>query len=462
MQSQFTSISNRGILLSKTIISLAIIATVIFALTLSFMIFLSFNLDYFLTKTSRTLLVAFSLFPLFISLYVFYIYESIYPNRSFSNSVFIKLSFFLLYLLIPTLGIIYRYEGFFSKFLSYINLIPVILLILSPFIDSKRIDIFRIIKEVLFTTWKSTPFTINTSYFSNAQITNNRKLEYLNPETLKVFQDSFIKCSNEATIISQRILSTKYLKNKTIRNILDIGGYDGKFSTKLLSQLDINKPNITVIDPIYQEVYENNIKSAFNDEAQITKIKKPFEDFVKEKEVKFDLIIASHSLYSILDESENDFESLVNKILQLLDNKGLVLAIFGSSNSPAYNYKMDITRFILNFSNKDVSSEKFIQRLQKISNIHFSIINIDNYIDLTELMSNDILFAKWTSYFARIPIIKDSYLIKQMKRLALYYSVKANELPNCVEIDRNSNNDYLLHKTTGILISTTANNVYSA
>ena len=459
MQNQFTSISNRGILLSKTILSLSRIGLVIFAISLGISIFLTFYKDFTLNITSRVILVSISLIPLFISLYVFFVFESIYSNSSYSYEVFFKLILFITYLIMPAMVIIYRYDGLYINSLTFINILPIALFVLNPFLKSNKISIVDEIKEILFTTWSRAPFSINTSFFSVLQISQERYKEYLNSETLEIFQSSFLKSTNEDKLIASRIKQTQYLQNK-ITDILDIGGYDGTFTKKLLEQLNLKEINITLVDPIKKENYNNNLKKISN---SVNYIQGKFEDFIPKINMKFDLIIASHSLYAFLDKNEDNIKISTNQILKFLKPGGLTIILLGSSKNPAYSFKNHITQYILNLSNNDMSAEKFISYLQKRNDISFNTIHIDNYIDLTELLTDDNLFSKWVSYFARIPVIKDNYLIKQMKKLALYYSIKSSELPECVNvIDKNSEKDYLLHKTVCILISTTANNVYKS
>ncbi len=460
MQTQFTSISNRGLLLSKTILSLSRIGLVILVISLGISVFLTFYKDFTLSISTRVLLVSVSLIPLFISLYVFFIFENIYPYRSFSISVFLKLLLYIFYLIIPALAIIYRYDGFVSKSLTYINLLLVALFILSPFLKSEKIKIVNIVKDILFSTWSNMPFSINPAYFSINQISNDRQIEYTNLETLKIFQSYFINITNEDKSIAKLINETDFLKQTTIKDILDIGGFDGVFTKKLLDLLNVKESNITLIDPIKEDTYNENVKSVC---SNVNYKQNKFEEFVPQSELKFDLIIASHSLYAFLDKNEENIEMVTNQILKLIKPEGLIVILFGSSNNPAYSFKNYTTQYILNLSNNDMCGEKYISYLQKRNDIFFNKIYIDNYIELNNLLSNEDLFSKWVSYFARIPTIKDKYLIKQMKKIALYYSVKSNELPECVDnINRNDDKDYLLHKTIGIIISTTANNVYKS
>lgn len=446
--------SRRDLLISRTILYLNVIAYAIIITSVIVSLFLLFYKGLYLSKTVRTIIISYSLLPILIFLFSISTYERILPNTPFNYRSLFNLSLLLLYIILPSLIILNRYENVIGNSIAAFNLLILISTIISPFISpffkNKKINISKFVSDTTIYFWSNNNYLINPSFFENINIYHDRYREYFDQKNLEIFQTSFLNASREHIVLSNAVKNNGLLNNDIKLNLLDIGGHNGLFTTKLISNIDISLKKITMIDPIKNIEYQSNLE-AFCSQIEIHQQK--IEDFLSNHPSKYELVLASHSLYSYLDQDEKNFSALANTLIDSLSDNGLLIIILGSKESPAYNLKNDIIELLLNEKKNDTDLEKYQTHFSGRNDIHSKTYMIDNYIDIDQLILNDDILSGWVAYFTRTPIIKDKILLDQVKKLFHLYSSKSFHYPKCSEIfDLTGSTKYMLHKTKALLV----------
>jgi 2-polyprenyl-3-methyl-5-hydroxy-6-metoxy-1,4-benzoquinol methylase len=458
MKEKISLINNRDILFSKSLLVFNIFAMFIYLICFGFSIYFFNNTENYLSLTQRNHYIYFSFIPLISFNYTFWAYENLYPNRQFNNSTIIKLLVFIMYLSIPSIILIFRYKIDLSQIKSLHKTLGLLLFVIGPFLAyiKLKINIIDTILDICFRPWSNNLESLKSKYFSKKVIESQRVTHYLNKENLDIFQNSFIESTVEDIKIINHIKSTEFLKGKRDLSVLDIGGHNGIFTEKILHGIDRKISSIDMVDPVHNKYYEDNLK-AICTKINVTNL--AFEEYTTLTEKKFDLILASHSLYNYLDNKKNQ-ALIINKIKSFLKPNGLAIIVLGSKNSPAYSLKSSIIEFMLNEKNSDSNADGLTESIQLEKELKYSILNIDNFINMNEILNDSNKLCNWISYFTRTPKITNDYDLVQIKKMIYYYSIEGKHIPDLCNQARNNDSEYLLHKTKAILISTVANNVY--
>ena len=164
-------------------------------------------------------------------------------------------------------------------------------------------------------------------------------------------------------------------------------------------------------------------------------------------------------MFNFLDNKSNQ-ELITHRIKSFLDVNGLAVIILGSKNSPAYSLKSSIIEFMLNEKNTDSNADELTKLIQLDNELKYTTLNIDNFINMSKILNDSDKLCNWISYFTRTPKITNDYDLIQIKKMIFYYSIEGKHIPDLCQQTGNNENEYLLHKTKAILISTVANNVY--
>ena len=458
MKEKISLINNRDILFSKSLLIFNIFAMFTYIICLLFSLYFFINTENYLSLTQRNHYIYFSFIPLISFNYTFWAYENLYPNRQFSNSTIVKLFVFILYLSIPSLILIFRYKIDLSQIKDFYKTLGFLLFVIGPLLATNKlkINIIDAILDICFRPWSNNLESLKSKYFSKKVLESQRVTHYLNKENLDIFQNSFLESTVEDIKIINHIKSTEFLKGKRNLSVLDIGGHNGIFTRKILNGLGKNISSIDMVDPVYNSDYEINLKAVCN---KISVTNSLFEDYTTLTEKKFDLILASHSLYNYLDNKPNQ-ELIIKKIKSFLKPNGLAIIVLGSKNSPAYSLKSAIIEFMLNENNSDSNADGLTESIQLGTELKYSVLNIDNFINMNEILNDSNKLCNWISYFTRTPKITNDYDLVQIKKMIYYYSIEGKHIPDLCNQTRNNDSEYLLHKTKAILISTVANNVY--
>lgn len=458
MKENISLANNREILFSKSLLMLNFIATFTYIVCLLYCLYLFFYTEDYLNLTQRNHFIYLSFAPLLSFNYTFWVYENLYPNRKFDNLTIIKLGVFIFYLFIPSLILIFRYKIDLSQIKDWQKTVGLVVFIFGPlFLNGfPKVKVIDVILDICFRPWSNNLEPLKTIYFNKKSSELQRESQYLNKDNLDVFQESFTDATVEDIKTSYHIKSTNFIKTHNNISVLDIGGHNGIFTAKLLKHLYNTIGSIEMVDPIIHLDYQSNLKSLCNNVSINNCL---FEEYTPVTEKKFDLIIASHSLYYFLD-TRNNKEFILKKIKQFLSPNGVAIIILGSKNSPAYSLKSSIIEFILNEKNLDSTAESLIELIQLDTELKYTAIDIDNFINMTEILKENEKLCNWISYFTRTPKIVNEYDLLQIKKMIYYYSIEGKHMPDLCKPQMNNENIFLIHKTKAILLSTEASNVY--
>lgn len=430
MQNIFGLKRHKGYVLSRFVRGIVILGIAIYFTSFIFSFYSYCNRgsnDMHFTNKERTEIISMLFIPIIISFMVICFYEKIHPKYQLNSKLIITLLSFQVFLLIPYGLFALRYSDLFEV-ISIISLIFSFILFFTPTLsDEKKGKFYKQILFVYWAVWSPECKDIDNSDFCTQGKIEKEKI-YTDISIIRTFQKHFVPYSREVQFIKQHLNDNpkKISSSRKGIKMLDIGAYNGEFTVKLLNELNLNVGNIEVVEPIDEEnAYRRNLSSKC---SNINFINTVFEEYISTS--TFDFILASHSLYSSIDNKKYDNnEVLINRLLSLINETGLIIVILGNSTGKAYGLKNELTKLILNEETKDANSCKFEAELKKQSEIYYEKISIDNYIEIDKILQNSQILEEWVSYFARVPIIKDKYILDEIKELFNVFSVKYSNLP---------------------------------
>lgn len=453
---------NRIAKLSNLVKLISIIILTIFISLIIFSLYLLLFPKTYLSISLRATLLGFSFMPVMLVLLIAWIYETIPVKRSYSFQTTFSLLILLSYLFLPSIIILFRYNNIISSITKSIAAVQLLLLIIGPIFKLKGINLLPIIKSIFIDFSSSNYKAINLGLFNKSrELSKSRDSQYFDKKILDSFQCSFNSCTNEHTSISSCIKNTSFLGDNRKLDILDIGGYDGNFLNMLLNETGIQVESLHCIDPNLQDEQYKKYFAQLTSHLKLSSIK--FEDYNKTEIENYDLIVANHSLYSFFDKNQENIDLAINDIQKFAKNNSLIILTLGSKNSPAYEFKNSVYELIFNEKCKDITIEHLVDELKKRPDLNIRLKYTDNYVDATTLLQDEELFSHWVEYFVRVKLDIDQYITSQIKEILRFYSFFGSQLAECQK-SRNLTvgNEYLLHKTGTILISTIADNVYDA
>ena len=243
-------------------------------------------------------------------------------------------------------------------------------------------------------------------------------------------------------------------KDETI-NILDIGCGNGDILLETLKELDLQKKHFNIFfnDSSHEMIEElqNNIIKKFtniNNKYCFYFNDNSFEDIICDfnkndtwgiiyknckqniqdiHEMKFHMILLSHSFYSFLErdiknkkEEFSDSVKVLKFIWNRLDKSGICLIVASSGKSPEKTIKFQLDDF------KDANAEKILELIIQQA-YPFKYHSDVSKLDIQELINNSELTEKgieWASYYFRTDLRNrhcDKKLI-DLKKLFLQYS----------------------------------------
>jgi hypothetical protein len=222
--------------------------------------------------------------------------------------------------------------------------------------------------------------------------------EYYNATTLSCFQHT-LSCLFETSAYLGKIVDKAF--NKESWSMIDIGGGEGTFTKELISQCKTLPQNIFLVEPSAKNIenYINLINPKFPQISLHTEV--AFIQNYLHKLPKAELILASHSLYSIMDLNEGDASNVIHQLTEKIKStKGFLIINMASRESIAYKVKSRVLDLV---KQKDLSSfgEDMLNILP--NGLGKRRINFDTIIDVTPLLNSDEILLGWLSYFCRLP-----------------------------------------------------------
>lgn len=455
--------------LNKVVRFLSSIAIIVFVLTLVISIVLCLKSSiYYFEIWQRNLFIIITFIPIFIYLFVYYLYENIYPLWKTSITLVIKSIVLILFFLIPSILVTYRFDNI-TKYVCLITILPLLDFILSIFnVDSKTtlnkyLCIYNDIKFILFDFWSNDNRVIRKEHFNN-NIQNDREEYYSNEETLGVFQETLSCPLIEAIEVANQITF-----NAKDISILDIGGYDGVFTSNLVANLakkGFTFKDLFVVDPLVKKTQYTNQLKAFVSSDSIKFYNENFENWSLNYTKKFNLVIASHSLYSIIDNNSITINQILEKLNDRLKREdGEIVIILANKSSRAYSYKEYVFNTTYGKKITDINAMDFYKKIKPFTNQLQLVTSeqvVDCFIDVSNILGTNTegkeKLKKWLSYFVRINKINDEQYLVLKRSLLNCYSQHFYELPEILikyfKDNYDKNIDYekkiLLHKTTVI------------
>ena len=456
MQNIFGLKRRKGYVLSRFVRGIVILGTGVYIISVILSFYCILNKgdnDMHFTNEVRTVIMSMLFTPVILSFAVACFYERLHPKHSLNYKLIGTIFLLQVCLFMPGLLFLFRY----SNWIEILFIVSAVVTIIIQFIPissaEQKEQFYKKIQFIYWTIWSPECMTdIDNNHFRTRKAKEKEHI-YTDADAVKVFQEYFVPYSREAELIKQ-YWDSKFDFSTNNLTMLDIGGYDGKFTIKLLKELDFSINSIEVVEPINQEnAYRQNLSPKcanihFRDTIG-------FETYSTTS--TFDFILASHSLYSCIDNNKYNIEALINRLLSYLNKNGLIIVILGNSKGRAYSLKKELKKLIVNEETQDANSCDFEEELKKQSGIDYKKISIDNYIEIETILRNEQALKDWVSYFARVPIIKEKHILEGVKDLFDVFSVKHSNLPEeTKKIYKIEENTLLLpHKTDAFLIKKT-------
>ena len=425
----------------------------------------------FFTNVELTYFIIVSFIPMVFFVFAFYVYENFYFLKSTNILIRVKSLIWILYLTIPDFILIYRFTSFIQNN-KYLTVIPTVGTILFWFLGGnwdtnvafKYIRVFKDIKYIMYSFWVKQDSAFEKNHFED-NIIKEREPLYIDKAGIEMFQKTISCPKLDAEAAFDLSLSTK-LKGPV--SVLDIGGGEGQFSFNLLNSYKSIPGNtitkIQYVDPVnFIAEYKSKLKTLI-DESKIFEQTTNYEKWSPTHIEKYDLVIASHSLYSAIDNNKSNIELLIKKIKSNTANNGVILIVMASREGRAYSFKKYALKIIFGEDRYDVDSNLLKEHLTD----SFTSKQVDNYIDLTDFIKeydsgNPDNLKKWISYFLRVNIksLSGQNLARVIKLLK-YFVQPLHEFSNC-DIDKFISANYpkpldrneskiLSHKTEVILL----------
>jgi trans-aconitate methyltransferase len=368
------------------------------------------------SEESRTWLVLLFSCPVILFAIAHYLYESkvywpVFPAqpKSFAFAV-------VLALLLPPIFLIFRFswpEWFRTSFqITSLVGIPLLVFRMSMVIEPLAPETENIFKAavsymhlVMWRSWKGTQLASRVRFFAGEtklpQIRRVRAKLYSSKQDLQVFQAS-LTCPVFDAQIAANAISGMVAKHPL--DILDIGGGEGTFTRNLLKQLPRNTiRRLVMVDPCdWQSEYLASLAGVVGHE-KIKVHTTSFANCALEPQ-QFDLVIASHSLYFLLDQHEHS-SALVTRLQRLIKTPaGIGIVILASSAARSYVFKANVMRDLFGDSITDATAETLAAATPRL---HHEAC-IDNVFDLTQVLSQYDLGTEmrgplysWLSFFLR-------------------------------------------------------------
>ncbi|MBI2472089.1 MAG: hypothetical protein HYV59_12750 [Planctomycetes bacterium] len=290
---------------------------------------------------------------------------------------------------------------------------------------SDYFSVFKDAKYVMHDYWKKPNKKIEEEHFAT-NLPKFRSDSYFNNKGIEIFQFT-ISCPKFDA--DGAVLLLKDWHTTGSISILDIGGGDGLFTANLLEGLLKQKQGtriekIHLIDPVdFSARYKTNLNKIIHiDPNKTIYTNSNYEDYDAKAHELFDLIIASHSLYSIIDNKKLNVEKLIKKVNSSKKECGKALIILASKEGRAYTFKEEALTLLFGENLKDTNSKDFNEEI----NGNYLTKYLNEYYT-----GNSENLKTWLSYFLRFNIDDlDNSNLLQIINLLITFVQPLYELSN--------------------------------
>jgi len=262
---------------------------------------------------------------------------------------------------------------------------------------------------------------------------SKRQRAYTHEESLRIFQDTTTCGSAEAKWAAQQILASQADINRsddspspddTGLSILDIGGAEGRTTAQFISHLcghGLEVNSLMLVDPVLQlDQYQHNVRDVCP-ELRIDSSKAKLTQFISSASspaLRYDIVLAFHSLYNELDgyEVDNRVDLLTQLVKSTCRPFGHLVISLASQNGSSYKFKQRALERLWTSSGPQDSVAEFSRDLPRIGDWSSTII--DSVFDLSDMVcaenrsrcSSGRRFPlveksalNWLLYFLRLP-----------------------------------------------------------
>lgn len=288
-------------------------------------------------------------------------------------------------------------------------------------------------KALLWDVWNFKGVDVRSVAATNdlvSEIRKKRSGQYSDELLVRVFQESCTTPEAEPLLVGQSRLFSTWNPSKPewggrrVINILDIGGAEGRFATRMIGQIlkradgAIDTINVLCIEKgDWEAEYGERVKECIADQApphvrcNIDYLKQGFEDRLLARD--YDFIFAAHSLYSIFDSywDSDDWRAKANKFIQALYDSlspgGMLVLCVASASGASAKLKGSILTAVFGRLITDLTSSYLADlpilktaELVECDTLFTFPLGIDSSVSEGRIL-------QWLSYFTRVPLGRD-------------------------------------------------------
>jgi len=221
---------------------------------------------------------------------------------------------------------------------------------------------------------------------------------YRNSATLSVFQNTLSCLYETSSLIGTRI--NQHFRGRQW-TLIDVGGGEGIFTAEILARCSTLPYVLTMLDPSEENVksYRSRISSTFDGIRNLDTFAKPVEAVVSDLP-RPNLLLASHSLYAVLDQSRIRGAQVIRQLARSTID-GMAVFVMSSQDSYLYTIKRTVLAH-LHRIDRSSYGEDLASMLG--SDLPFQIESADSLVDVSTIVDNYEKLLSWLSYFCRVDI----------------------------------------------------------
>jgi SAM-dependent methyltransferase len=217
--------------------------------------------------------------------------------------------------------------------------------------------------------------------------------------------------------------------------VLDLGGGEGRFTRHLLARLiskEFDIASVTDVDSVdFSTSYQGELDAVLGPNKVIFR-RLAIGDVQNPAAGQYDLVIASHSLYSTFDSDTVSNPDVLRMVLSQRRKDGLIVVILASNEGRAYGFKRDGLELAFGETIRDFDAIRF-RSLLGMMEVKFKSVIVDDYMDLSALLGPDSCqpeIVEWISYFLRIEKTElTDTVLQELVALLRLYAQPAYQLP---------------------------------
>jgi hypothetical protein len=401
-----------------------------------------FQATYYISQTAEIILIISCFATGLLFSIMIYLYISANTTRRFKTPFVIGIISWIVIILFPAFLVVNRfyldeYWIFFRDELLNWSLTLLFIYVIYGFIKGHT-EILSEIKNIVITPrdiiyivihfWQGRRnMEVETRYFIEP-VENDI---YVKEADLSAFQSTLSTVYFDSLKLAEH-LSSVNLKDQY--SILDIGGYEGLFTSNMISRLEMNAitcKKVVNVDPIdaeskYRESLERNTSGDVNFHHAMG----GFEHYSPDHMEQFDIVLASHSLYSIIDNNKMTIDAVLNRMKLFCAPNGFIVVILISKEGRSYRYKRECYSKVFGKDALDDLTSATIKDALTRSGIRYWSYVVNNFFNFTKIVrTEDINVAfknetlnSWISYFMRLTKIGKTEKLHLYKQL--FYNIQ--------------------------------------